>query len=129
MGICCIKEFFHFCNVKKEYIKYLNLLRRISAMLAFAFILQIANNALFFHTHTTASGKTFHHAHPNAGNHSHNDYQYSFYEHLQLITNFDAPQLLRECSFLLALKQETFDFISKQPHYLNNLLGRAPPIC
>lgn len=115
--------------MKKEYNKYLNLLRRISVTLVFAFILQIANNALFFHTHTTASGKTFHHAHPNCGNHAHNDYQYSFYEQLQLLTNPDTPKLLSECYFLLTQKQETFNCTSRQAHHLSNLLGRAPPFC
>ncbi|MBS2097354.1 hypothetical protein [Carboxylicivirga linearis] len=128
MGICGIKEFFHFCNVKKEYIKYQNILKRISFLLALCFLMQVANNALFFHTHKTADGKILHHAHPNAGNHSHNDYQFSFYEQLQLLTGFDIPKLIQDSPLFLTFTYDTFVVRFNASIDSNNQSGRAPPI-
>nr|WP_321451828.1 hypothetical protein [uncultured Carboxylicivirga sp.] len=103
-------------------------MKRISALLIVAFLLQVVNNALFFHTHTTASGKIFHHAHPNCGHHSHSDYQFNFYDQLQLLSSVDIPKLINECTLQLIFKyEENYTSLHSSFHFYN-LSHRGPPV-
>ncbi len=94
-----------------------------------AFTLQVVNNALFFHSHKTASGKIFHHAHPNGGNHSHSDCEFSFYEQQQLLCNSDINPLVAEVPFQFKITFEPSGSGLNLSLHFNCLSHRGPPVC
>lgn len=128
IGISQIKDFFHLCMVIKEYETYRNMLKRISIVLIMAFVIQVANNVLFFHSHKTAD-RHYSHAHPNCGTHSHNDFQYHFYDQLKLLSHSINADLLKVCSFeqQYSYKCYALDLFTNEITF--HISGRAPPIC
>ncbi len=98
-------------------------------MLVLAFILQVTNNALFFHSHITEGGKTFSHAHPNCGNnHSHSDFQFGFFEQLQLLSLQSNSNLIQECypQYVISYFEYRNDDSTSYVSHSNK--DRAPPI-
>ncbi len=114
--------------MKKEYRIYQNTLKQISTALIIAFVLQVANNALFIHSHSSIDG-TYSHAHPFGGHHSHNDFQASFYDQLQLLSLKDIPSLITPCSFELQYSFKDYPENQLSRLFALNIKGRAPPVC
>ncbi|MCU4155795.1 hypothetical protein J1N10_07385 [Carboxylicivirga sp. A043] len=91
------------------------------------FAIQIASNALFYHTHTI-DGKSYSHAHPGCDGHSHNAADFAFYQQLQNMLSDETPKLLSDIlpSYIETIQMEIPFFINEQ--YLGSNSGRAPPV-
>jgi hypothetical protein len=91
------------------------------------FAIQIASNALFYHTHTI-DGKTYSHAHPGCDGHSHTAADFAFYQQLQTMLSEEAPELLSDImpSYIESLEAEVSFFFNDK--YLGINSGRAPPV-
>ncbi|MBS2213812.1 hypothetical protein KEM09_20560 [Carboxylicivirga mesophila] len=127
VGIGRNKEFFHFCIVIKEYIKYQKVFNRLALILIVLFAIQIASNALFYHTHKI-DGKTYSHAHPGCDGHSHNSADFTFYQQLQTMLSEESPDLLSDILpvYFNKLKFETV--ITANNKFIKHSAGRAPPV-
>ncbi len=127
MGIGAIKDFFHLCIVINKYIKYQKVFNSLALLLVMLFAVQIASNALFYHTHTI-DGKVYSHAHPGCDGHSHNAADFSFYQQLQTINAEDTPNLLAD---ILPVYKQSYDIEGKalfQAFHAKIFAGRAPPV-
>lgn len=98
-------------------------------MLVVVFVLQVANNALFLHSHNSGKGKTFSHAHPFSSHHSHNDFQIIFFNQLQLLDFNEAPQLVKECFFTSYYTYKNYTINYQAYNFHLNLKNKAPPMC
>ncbi|MCU4175445.1 hypothetical protein [Carboxylicivirga sp. N1Y90] len=115
--------------MKKEYQTYQNRLKQIGAILIVAFAIQLVNNALFFHSHLSESGKAYSHAHPKSNaNHTHSDFDYNFYAQLQLLSSQDLGQLLKDCIYFQIKKSSEQVSSNFQEITINISDGRAPPV-
>ncbi|MCT4647165.1 MAG: hypothetical protein N4A74_19405 [Carboxylicivirga sp.] len=96
--------------------------------LLIAFTMQIASNALFYHTHNI-QGKTYAHSHPGCKHqHSHSTFEFAFYEQLQNITSEEIPQLLAD-QLPIYLQARTNDLINQYVFDLHlSQPGRGPPV-
>ena len=90
------------------------------------FAIQIASNALFYHTHTI-DGKLYSHAHPGCDGHSHTAADFAFYQQLQNLKSEEAPKLLTEILpvYFDDTKVENNAFFESTSQ--QNYAGRAPP--
>ncbi|MCG8580871.1 MAG: hypothetical protein MI866_13190 [Bacteroidales bacterium] len=91
------------------------------------FAIQIASNALFYHTHTI-DGKSYSHAHPGCDGHSHTAADFTFYQQLQTMLSEEAPKLLSDIMplFIDSIETEVTFFVDDQYSGINS--GRAPPV-
>ena len=107
--------------------KYRKIVNKAIMLIIVVFAVQIANNALFYHTHTI-DGKNYTHAHPGQSNgHSHSNYELNFYQQLQLLSVKEIPELIAVIIPFYAVKAERdyrSDYLSL---FSDNDLGRAPP--
>ena len=101
--------------------------KRLALVLLLVSVVQIANNALFYHTHTV-DGETYGHAHPGEQDEGHNDYEFSFYAQLQLLNTYDVPQLLSDV--VLIFERDVKVEIKQQlaSKLQSATFGRAPPL-
>lgn len=117
-----------FVHMINEQTTYLIMWKRVSTILLIAFTLQLANNALFYHTHKTIDGVTYAHAHPFNGRHTHDFQKCYLFDHFVTIS-FDATQY----STKVKLYGIEFHFKTLSPLWTISLFhdsvdGRAPPI-
>ncbi|MCT4588311.1 MAG: hypothetical protein N4A71_10845 [Carboxylicivirga sp.] len=101
--------------------------KRLALVLLLVSVVQIANNALCFHTHFV-DGKIYGHAHPGDQNKDHSKYELSFYAQLQLLNTYDVPQLLSDV--VLIFERDVKVEIKQQPasKLQSATFGRAPPL-
>lgn len=91
------------------------------------FAVQIANNALFYHTHNI-DGKTYAHAHPNCDGHSHKAADFVFYQQLQTILFEEIPKLLVEQFPIIVCDFDSEVCIAYDRSAIKTNAGRAPPV-
>ena len=127
LGICLIKEFFHFCTVINKTIKYQNVFNRIALLLIMLFAAQVASNALFYHTHIV-EGNTYAHAHPGCDDHTHKAADFAFYQQLQILLNEDMPVLLAEQYPFTVSDIDPVLCVNYYKSVDESNVGRAPPI-
>ena len=107
-----------------------------SWLLCLLFIAQIANRAIYFHSHILGNGTIISHAHPYQKSsdstpykkHHHSDYQLLFLQQLDVLFNFAFATF----AFYQICKR--FDYPGKTNNkyisgYLTHRLGRGPPVC
>lgn len=91
------------------------------------FAIQIASNALFYHTHSI-DGKMYSHAHPGGDGHSHNSVDFTFYEQLQNNILEELTSLLSDPYLVFIQELNIYDY----KHYYSvahtSNVGRAPPV-
>ena len=106
------------------------IIKSVALILASIFIMLVANNVFFMHSHTLADGTIVQHAHPNSDSrgekHSHTEAQYVFFHHLNTLS------LLVFLPFIAFYSVQLAVFISKiflieKSSYFQYLTGRAPP--
>lgn len=112
-----------------------NAFSKITAwLLCLLFVVQLANNAVFTHTHITADGQLISHAHPfNKGSdsepvksHHHSDFEIGFFQQLNLLF-LSSPILVA-----LFIAATSFKYFKRRIQknasgFLQFLPGRSPP--
>ncbi|MCK5775234.1 MAG: hypothetical protein KAH25_03615 [Bacteroidales bacterium] len=106
------------------------IIKSVALILASIFILLVANNVFFMHTHTLADGTLVQHAHPNNDSkgekHSHTDAQYVFFQHLKILNLIAIWPLMAFYLVQLAVFVIHILLIEKHSQY-QYFTGRAPP--
>jgi len=91
------------------------------------FAVQIASNALFYHSHTI-DGQLYSHAHPGCDGHSHNAADFVFYQQLQNMLSEESPKLLAEQYPVLVSSIPTEVSTTFFNAFYSTNTGRAPPV-
>ncbi len=91
------------------------------------FAIQIASNAIFYHTHTI-DGKTYSHAHPGCDGHSHTAADLAFYQQLENIVSEETPALLNDVLPVYLQNKQAEAYINLSVRYTEDNAGRAPPV-
>ncbi len=106
------------------------IIKSVALILASIFIMLVANNGFFMHSHTLADGTIVQHAHPNNDSkgekHSHTDAQYIFFYHLNTLSLLVFLPFIAFYSVQLSVFIFKNFLIEKQS-YFRYFTGRAPP--
>jgi len=88
---------------------------------------QIASNALFYHSHTI-DGQLYSHAHPGCDGHSHNAADFVFYQQLQNMLSEESPKLIAEQYPVIVSLLPTETGTTYFHAFYSTNTGRAPPV-
>ena len=89
--------------------------------------MQIASNALFYHSHTI-DGQLYSHAHPGCDGHSHNAADFVFYQQLQNMLSEESPKLIAEQYPVIVSLLPTETGTTYFHAFYSTNTGRAPPV-
>lgn len=115
-----------------SYNRFLRLVSIIPTVLA---LFLIVNNIVFIHSHTTATGRIWTHAHPYNKNcdstpfkqHHHSDYDYQFLQQLQEPIPLANPLTLQADVLITFQQYARYETAKAQNNISFRIIGRAPP--